>query len=606
MSAIKSVLARRSTIWTLGVVGVLLATLFIVMAPMVRHGYPHTHSLHFNMMWAFQFSQQWFAGQLYPRWLEGSYFGLGNPTFVFYPPLCMWAIIPFAAWGLSTSQTLTGSMVLATLVRGVGSYWAGRCLGSSVTALTVGVAAMITPYFIINVYERGAIGEVWAMSLMPWVMGASWRLTVQEDPQRYRFAWVSLVLAYAGLGLTHLPSLLIWTLIWLLWPLAYARSWIHLKALMIRLYSAAAVGLASVSLYLLPAALDQKWVNIEAINAWDIYDPLKRFMVNVDLFSVQITQDPYDHTLLPYFWIPLGIVVVSLIVLRVQSPVSAYDAHPRLPVWRTLGLLASCTLFATMMMTSLATPLYTASQTLTRIQFPWRWMAITHTVLPFCIGYTTLGLQTLKCQSLRMVTILITLGLLGLCGSFTPHLIDTALYNARLMTQFDTAMAQRPPFPAEPTVDPDQAQHFLGWHWLYPDGLVFIDAFEYRPLTASGNPLPPLQTYDLATWVQGSGTLEQINWRYGSRQLSVVADEPSTLALRTFAYPGWSVRMDGSPVMPMDPMLDGRLQLAVPPGSHDFHIDYQGTTTEQVGGWISLGVWILGIGGLIGSGWRQD
>ncbi|MFS8909045.1 hypothetical protein NW835_11455, partial [Synechococcus sp. OH2] len=67
-----------------GLIGIaLLAGVLALLWPMLQRGYPITHSTHFNLNWAFQYQRQFFGGQFYPRWLEYSNFGYGNPTFAF-------------------------------------------------------------------------------------------------------------------------------------------------------------------------------------------------------------------------------------------------------------------------------------------------------------------------------------------------------------------------------------------------------------------------------------------------------------------------------------------------------------------------------------------
>ncbi len=592
-------MALRSQVWLqrLAVGGLLIATVGLVMGPMIVKGYPHTHSVYFNMMWAFQYSEQVMGGQWYPRWLEGSFYGLGNPTFVFYPPLCMITVVPFRVLGLSTSAALIGSMVLATAARGVGAYRAGRCLGSRGVAVTVALGAVISPYFMINIYERGAIGEVWAMSVLPWIFWAGWRVTfgLAPDPESQATntgvysRWLVLAITYGLMGLTHLPTLLIWTGVWLLWPFCHANNRAHLWSLSLHLYSATVVGLAFASYYLLPAALDQQWVNIEAINAWEIYDPLQRFMTQVTLWPLQwnVTEHPYDRTLLPYFWIPLGVAglggVIGLLSFRQQTTIQSQRSG------RVMLYLSVITMIASLMMTSTMAWAYQASSTLTRIQFPWRWMTVTFMAVPFLMGVGVTWVESRVQRYLQAVGLMVIISILVICWLPTSHITYQALFNRPLMIQFNQIMDQRPAFPQEPQVIPGSEQHFLGWHWLYPEGLVFIDAFEYRPLTASGQQLPAQQHYQLVDWVNGTGHSVVRAWNYGYRRFTTQSFTGGTAALRTFDYPGWKVWINGELAMATTPAPDGRLQIKIPIGTTDVKVVYVGTETERLGGWISVG-----------------
>ena len=132
-------------------------------AAMVMRGYPLTHSTHLNLSWVFQYQTQVDGGQWYPRWLEFSNYGLGNPTFAFYPPICMVTTLPFHWLGLDVPLSLIASLGLATFVYVMGIYlYSKRFFPLWVCGVTVTLAAS-TPYFWLDLYQRGAIAETWGI-----------------------------------------------------------------------------------------------------------------------------------------------------------------------------------------------------------------------------------------------------------------------------------------------------------------------------------------------------------------------------------------------------------------------------------------------------------
>lgn len=50
-------------------------------------GVIEAHDVLFHFNWSKYFSQQFWSGELYPRWLLGMNSGLGSPSFFFYPPI---------------------------------------------------------------------------------------------------------------------------------------------------------------------------------------------------------------------------------------------------------------------------------------------------------------------------------------------------------------------------------------------------------------------------------------------------------------------------------------------------------------------------------------
>jgi len=84
-----------------------------------------THSSPQNLTWATQFSEQFRAGNLYPRWMPDSFDGLGGPAFYFYPPLAFWvdALASVAAGNLlSLSSRLTVTATLLLFASGLAMH----------------------------------------------------------------------------------------------------------------------------------------------------------------------------------------------------------------------------------------------------------------------------------------------------------------------------------------------------------------------------------------------------------------------------------------------------------------------------------------------------
>src|SRR5215510_9721757 len=61
----------------------------ILTAPVLIYGIPFfsDDAVTHHAVWYVHFSEQLWAGDLYPRWLMGMNEGLGSPVFFYYPPL---------------------------------------------------------------------------------------------------------------------------------------------------------------------------------------------------------------------------------------------------------------------------------------------------------------------------------------------------------------------------------------------------------------------------------------------------------------------------------------------------------------------------------------
>lgn len=572
----------------------LLTGVLALLWPMLQRGYPITHSTHFNLSWAFQYQRQFFGGQFYPRWLEYSNFGYGNPTFAFYPPLCMVAPLPFRLLGLDMPGSLVASMGLAIAVFGLGLYVLLRQVLPWALALGLALLSMAGPYWLVDIYQRGAIGEVWAIAILPWIFWASLQTICR--PQSIGPVAV-LALSYGLLTLSHLPTLLVFTLIWL--PLPWVLGgrdpfWPRVG----RCYLGFGLGLGWAAFYLLPAFWDQRHVQVDFVNFAEEYTPHHRLMLS-GLMQLQPrwTEHWFESNLVGYWvWMAAVLVGAGLLVFlewlarRTEGTLllqgSGADEFPLAEATLLYSLGAS--LVALLMMTDLLAGLYEWVLPLRRIQFSWRWMAVTAVTVPWLLGSLAgWGWGHKRLQLLLLVGIGLAMGVQTWQGL---QLMSKAGFDLQLVQTFQELAAAKQ-FPHEPQERPGIA--FLHLHWRFPDGLALVDALEYRPRQAT-LPMPPPQVDPLLQWqgeVEDPAALLQVEeWRYGYRRFRAVnpTSQEQSVALRTFYYPAWRLQIDGR-FRAAEPNGVGLLQVRIPPGEHRVEVRYLGTAADWLG-WILTGV----------------
>lgn len=234
----------------------LVALAIVVLLPSFVFGPGATHSHLYNYIWTSQFGAAMASGDLYPRWLPGSFEGLGSPTFYFYPPVAYWLSGGFDALGLSTSQAINMAALALMIASGVTMYlW----LAARGTAPLPGAALyMIAPYHLIDVLVRGALAEYAAFVWLPLIA-----LGIERLPRR-RGA-VLLALSWGAMIASHLPVAML-TALFLIAPLMAHRVWRDRAALL----PGAAAGLTGTALaafYWLPALTLQD--HISASLLWD-------------------------------------------------------------------------------------------------------------------------------------------------------------------------------------------------------------------------------------------------------------------------------------------------------------------------------------------------
>lgn len=565
-------------------VWVLLGSL-LTFWPMFQNSYPVTHSYGINISWAFQYGHQVLEGQFYPRWLEQSRGSLGSPTFSFYGPFCMVATLPFTLMGWDVVDRIVGSIYLCILMMGLGSYLYAKRLfpGSRWLWGLVAFVAMESPYFLQNIYIRGALGEMWAMAVIPWVLWAG-HLCLSGWSRRWPV--LILALAYGVLALCHPPSLLMFTLVWGLMPLLGASSFRQRWIWCLRYWSGAALGLWLVSFYLLPAVMDQKLVQLQWLAQPSTGQPTDHFLISgFTTWDPTLSTDPYHQELFSSFGSNLGLWILTALLLWAQG--SRLSSQLR----RQALILLAGSLLALVMTTDIGVYAYTHWSTLARIQFPWRWLAISGAFLPFLLGISLHMMLGLIHHPWRR-RVLQTLGILGL-GSLLVMTWGSNLiaipFNPAQADAIREMFANRIEFPDEADLDAKPFQAVNGGFWETATGeLVLFDVAEYIPTWVTYQPTANLPDRPLIQWDKGSGTLSDIEWQVGSRRFGVNSEEEDgLLTLRMVAWPGWEVRLNGDPLPLFHQERSGLLQIPLSsPGDYEVTVRYRGTMSERYG-WLN-------------------
>ncbi|WP_159790265.1 hypothetical protein [Sodalinema gerasimenkoae] len=623
---------------------ILSAVILIATAPMLERSYPITHSTHFNLSWALQYQYQFFAGQPYPRWLEFSNFGFGNATFVFYPPLCMVATLPFRALGIGLAGSLIGSMALAMVVLAGGLYRYSDRHFPRWIAILVAALGVLSPYFLVDIYQRGSLGEVWAIALIPWITLATENLVarVNRQPQppalpevapetesdldndldddldnswESPISWqerlqtavsllnrpsVQLIFCYSLLVLSHLPTLLIFTLVWLPFP-AWIAAPNRRREALIRSYAAVFLSGGLTAYFLIPVVLDGSSVQLRALYSSPDYLPQNRLMLSgVWQLNLQLTQHWFDRGLIPLWGVLVAVTLVAAIASGVITWGQRWWGKLRQPPQLRLH---SYWLFASavglLMTTDLLGWLYEWTYILQGIQFSWRWLALPGVYVPLLLGYwLSYGQGQPPQHPLRRGAMALMMGL-WVMAIFSQiiqgiFIAERAVYDPSSIAQF-ARLSQIKALPESYHLPPGEP--FLNWHWRRGEQLALVDVYEYRAKWVNLE-MPPRDEYPLLAWQDGTEMgLVRDRWAIGERSFS--AENTTVISqaveLRTFDYPAWFVRLDDGAWRRADHTGNGRIRVWIPPGVHQVTVRYRGTFAEHVGFIVSslTALWLV-------------
>src|SRR5713226_9044937 len=190
--------------------------------------------------------------RLLPRWSQQFGAGYGEPFFNFVPPFLCYLVVFLRLLGLGLANAQNYACFALLAGSGLGMYllassWFGKAGG-----LAAAAAYMYSPYMLLDLYVRGAYGELSALPFPPLIIWALYRLS-ETDKSRY---FVAVALAYAALLLCNNPASLIFTPALVLFVLLQAWRKRNLRTLL-NGSAALALGLILSAYFWLPAFVEK-------------------------------------------------------------------------------------------------------------------------------------------------------------------------------------------------------------------------------------------------------------------------------------------------------------------------------------------------------------
>jgi uncharacterized membrane protein len=521
---------------------VLLLAALTVMAPSLIVGTLVTHSSNYNLMWAGQFAEQVRAGVLYPRWLPQSFAGLGSPTFYFYPPLAFWidavvGLVTFDALDVSHRLSVTAALLL--WASGLAMHaWLRHVTRSDWAALLGALAYMLAPYHLVDHYLRGAFAEFAAFPFVPLVA-----LGVLLVSEKHRAGVGVLAVAYAALLMAHLPTgLLVSVTLLPLYVLFRASTLGDRQAaigFMVRAGLAGVLGIGLAASYLVPALLLQEWISAGLL--WiEYYQVSPWFLLHPERW-------PYPNFMRVIAVLALACAFATLALGFTMRGLAPGARRRELGVWLIVSLVC-------LVLMSGAIPWFWDLPLVAKVQFPWRLMVIVEFAL-------------------------ITAFCLAPLGQLRRPAVYAAMAAVAALVPGVIWFANEAAYRIEVTLD--------------AGSLPATDSPEYQP---AGYPHPfvrggyvdpgleMLAKVPLIDCVPAVRVCAAENLPLGNMRLQIDGDWPTTVTLRRFFFPAWSIEPP-RPVAPADPLK--LVSFVAPAGRHTFELTRKPLPIEQWGWAIS-------------------
>jgi uncharacterized membrane protein len=526
-------LAQRHPVLVLAVAAALLLSPSLVLGTLISHSSPQ------NLTWASQFSEQFRAGVLYPRWMPESFDGLGSPAFYFYPPVPFWidALVSVATFNLlSVPYRLAATTALILFASGLTMRaWLQQTPASPTAALVGAVAYMAAPYHLLDHYTRGAFAEFTAYALLPLVM-----LAIRQTVEDRRWGLPFLAASYAALLASHLPTALLCSVTVI--P-AYVLFSTRSPARLLRCAAGGVLGLGLAAAYLVPALELQEWISSDQLWA-PFYRPENWFVLVPARWG-----DPDTMRTITSIALALAVLALGLCVALLQMPVA--DARRKeLGFWIALSL--ACLVLVVGLL-----PWFWDLPLIGKVQFPWRLMMVVEfaAITALCL---------VPFSKLRRVVVYI---FAAAAAALVPAAVSVASdAAARIdLVRHGGALDQH-------DVKEYQPRGFKLAGPRYAD--LGLEALKGVPAISC---MPAVRT------------CRAESERFGAMRVTVESAEPTTVVLRRFFFPAWRVDTDVA-LAPTDSLR--LVSLVVPAGRTEARLDRVSLSSERWG-WTISGLSLL-------------
>jgi uncharacterized membrane protein len=490
-------------------------------------------------------------GNFPPRWAKRLDYGLGQPTFVFTYSLPYYLM---AVAILANAGPIWAFKLVMAVSFPAGAFFAFLWLKRHVKFWPALLAALVyayMPYRFVNVYVRGAIGEVVAGVFVPL---AFWGLDrVVEKPKLGRIGIAALIIS--AVVLSHPTYGLICFGVWLSYVLVHKEKRATVTAVV--------WGYINCAFYLVPAMLYKNLTFLDKLGEYFVekqnFVTLYRLITPTWGFSGahDLTHDPMS--------VQIGVVGLMLSVVWVGLLLWSHKFRKQ-SYFKLSVLFAVLTVFFVVMMLRISLPVWKVLPFLQSVQFPWRLLFFVNLGITYCAAtvfdHVDLDKKYLVAGILAIVII---------C-------VNRSYWNVGRYFQFEDKTAKAIGYPGTLT-------------------LLLEETPKWHDLRQEANPYNYIQS------AAGKAiSLASVVWKTNYHEFEVVTDQPVYINDKTHYWPGWKVWVDGVEVEVLNPynsLSHGLITFPVGPGKHIVVARLTEPWVNKLANLVSLAMILAAIGGVV-------
>lgn len=529
--------------------------LFISSLTFYRMLRPGFYPMHDDMqaMRLHQMHQCFIDGQIPCRWVPDMGFGYGYPQFNYYAPLPYYVMEFFHLLGFSILSSVKLGFILSVLIGVGGMYMLSSSLWGPYAGILSASFFALLPYRSVNMWVRGAMGELWGLAFFPFVF-----LAVRETIQRNKNSEVILAIFLSALMTSHNISIVIFLPFAIAWAsyLLYQKHGItsllfkfkNLKRLILGFIW----GFLISAFFVIPAWTEKGLVQVDSLTG-GYFDYRQHFVSFTQLFTQNYwnfgssQSGVYDEVFLGVGILHWVIALTSLVVLLFLK---------RKKTIKTVFLLVLLALAASFMAHPKSALFWKSLSVLKFVQFPWRFLLVSGFLFSLAAGSIVASIKKKEGKAKSIVAPIVCL-LIFLSASY---------------------------FRPSSWIDIADQEKLSGSEWLRQQT---ISIYDYLPKTVKNVPDEPATLEP--TIISGEGNFFDIE--KGSNWYKVTVDVLSdgfTMQLPIYYFPNWIVEVnDKNSSLIFDNEL-GLISIDLERGINEVYAELKNTPIRKISNMISL------------------
>lgn len=472
-------------------------------------------------------------GQFPVRWAGSLDNGFGLPLFNYVYPAPYYLGTPLFLLGLSSKWVIKIISVGFYLLGGLGVYL--TFAKSRLRALFAATIFLTTPYLMLNLFVRGALGEFIAICLLPWVI-----LSTNDLIKKGKLSWFH-PLPYFFLFLSHNFLSFLFLPIYLLILFRNSRKSRILG--LVNLF----LSVVLAAFFLIPMVLERTLVYAGSGGNFT-YNYADHFLYPLQLLWSRWGNGHSVVGIGDGISFQLGIANLLLIGLSLYWGFR-HRKSSDLKFWLIIAF------GSILLLLPIALPIWKLFSPLQVIQFPWRLLALTTICAPMIAYYSISLLSKTKMQRNIMIA-------LAVISIFFAYFFSTPPY-LQNNEQFATQM------------------------YIHRDQTTTSSRLELIPRWA---PLKErwkkVEEIHIAS---GNAELQLThNDPYRLSLISTTTDPDTSFAIKRNYFPSWKVQDETGKTLKLDVSSEGDLLFSPELGTHTYNIYVGSTLVETISNWLSI------------------